>query len=198
MRASCPNPQTTAKTLNIGRGAANFTTLSVVKRNLSKRHALVQRRATAFWGGTMQSQILGPVIALVGWSLVMWVWLYARRIPAMKAAKIDIGKLTGGTGSDLKQVIPAKSQWPADNYNHLMEQPTLFYAICLTLAVMGQGDNLNATIAWAYVALRVAHSVVQATVNRIVVRFTLFALATIPLIMLTVHAAMAFWGLSFH
>lgn len=146
----------------------------------------------------MQSQILGPVIALVGWSLVMWVWLYARRIPAMKAAKIDIGKLTGGTGSDLKHVIPAKSQWPADNYNHLMEQPTLFYAICLTLAVMGQGDNLNATIAWAYVALRVAHSVVQATVNRIVVRFTLFALATIPLIMLTVHAAMAFWGLSFH
>lgn len=142
--------------------------------------------------------ILGPVIALVGWSLVMWVWLYARRIPAMKAAKIDIGKLTGGTGSDLKQIIPPKNQWPADNYNHLMEQPTLFYAICLALAVMGQGDGANAAIAWAYVVLRVAHSLVQATVNRIIVRFTLFALATIPLIMLTVHAAMAFWGLSFH
>ncbi|MCW4460318.1 MAPEG family protein [Sphingomonas sp. BT-65] len=146
----------------------------------------------------MHSQILGPVIALVGWSLVMWVWLYARRIPAMKAAKIDIGKLTGGTGPDLKQVIPAKSQWPADNYNHLMEQPTIFYAVCLTLALIGQGDNLNATIAWVYVILRIAHSIVQATVNRVMVRFTLFTLATIPLVMLTVHAAMGFWGLSFH
>lgn len=146
----------------------------------------------------MHSQILGPVIALVGWSLVMWLWLYLRRIPAMKAAKIDITKLTGGTGPDLKKLVPPKSQWPADNYNHLMEQPTLFYAICLTLAAMGQGDNLNVYIAWAYVVLRIAHSLVQVTVNRLIVRFTLFTLATIPLLMLTIHAAMAFWGLSFH
>jgi len=146
----------------------------------------------------MHAQILGPVIALVGWSLIMWVWLYARRIPAMRAAKIDVGKLTGGTGKDLKQIIPPQSQWPADNYNHLMEQPTIFYAISLTLALMGQGDGLNAQIAWAYVALRIVHSLVQATVNRVMVRFALFTLATIPLVMLTVHAAMAFWGLSFH
>lgn len=146
----------------------------------------------------MHAQILGPVIALVGWSLVMWVWLYARRIPAMRAAKIQIGKLSGGTGKDLKQIIPAQSQWPADNYNHLMEQPTIFYAICLTLAALGQGDGLNAHIAWAYVVLRIAHSIVQATVNRIIVRFALFSLATIPLLMLTVHAAMAFWGVRFH
>lgn len=144
----------------------------------------------------MHAQILGPVIALIGWSLVMWVWLYARRIPAMRAAKIQISKLTGGTGKDLKQIIPAQSQWPADNYNHLMEQPTLFYAICLTLALLGQGDNLNVHIAWAYVVLRIAHSLVQATVNRIIIRFALFTLATIPLVMLTVHAAMAFWGSS--
>lgn len=142
----------------------------------------------------MHAQILGPVIALVGWTLVMWIWLYARRIPAMRAAKIDISKLSGGTGKDLKQIIPAKSQWPADNYNHLMEQPTIFYAICLTLAALGQGDNLNVQIAWAYVVLRIIHSLVQATVNRIIVRFALFTLATIPLVMLTVHAAIAFWG----
>ena len=146
----------------------------------------------------MHAQILGPVIALVGWTLVMWVWLYARRIPAMKAAKIDIGKLTGGTGADLKAAIPPRSQWPADNYNHLMEQPTIFYATCLTLALMGQGDGANATIAWAYVILRIAHSLVQATVNRIMLRFTLFVLATIPLLMLTVHAGMGFWSVRLH
>lgn len=144
----------------------------------------------------MHAQILGPIVALVGWTLVMWLWLYARRIPAMRAAKIDIGKLTGGTGPDLKKVIPTKSQWPADNYNHLMEQPTIFYAIALALALMGQGDGFNAQIAWAYVILRIAHSLVQVTINRVAIRFALFTLSTIPLVMLAVHAAMAFWGSS--
>lgn len=141
----------------------------------------------------MHSAIFGPVIALIGWTLVMWLWMYATRIPAMKRAKIDVANLTGGTGADLRAVLPAKAQWPADNYNHLLEQPVLFYAICIVLALMDQGDNLNATIAWAYVALRIAHSLVQVTTNRVIIRFSLFALATITLIMLTVHAAMAFW-----
>jgi hypothetical protein len=70
----------------------------------------------------------------------------------------------------------------------------LFYAICIVLALMDQGDNLNAQIAWAYVALRIAHSLIQVTTNRVIIRFTLFSLATIVLMMLTVHAAMAYWG----
>ena len=146
----------------------------------------------------MHSAIFGPVIALISWTLVMWLWMYATRIPAMKRAGIDVAKLNGGTGADLRARIEIRAQWPADNYNHLLEQPVLFYAICIALALMGQGDNLNATIAWAYVALRIAHSLVQVTTNRVIIRFSLFSLATIALIMLTVHAAMAFWGVSFH
>ncbi|MCA1197382.1 MAPEG family protein [Sphingomonas sp. R647] len=146
----------------------------------------------------MHSAIFGPVIALIGWTLIIWLWMYFTRIPAMKAAGIDVANLTGGTGSDLKKVIPAKQQWPADNYNHLLEQPVLFYAICIVLALMDQGDNLNAQIAWAYVALRIAHSLIQVTTNRVIIRFSLFSLATIVLIMLTVHAAMAYWGVSLH
>lgn len=138
----------------------------------------------------MNSPILAPIIALVAWSLVMWLWMYARRIPAMKAAGIDTTNLVGGSGADLKAAIPAKAQWPADNYNHLMEQPTLFYAIALTLALLGSGGGVNAMIAWAYVALRVIHSIVQATVNRVIVRFTIFSLSTLCLIALTLHAAM--------
>ena len=67
----------------------------------------------------------------------------------------------------------------------------MFYAICLTLALVGQGDNLNATIAWVYVGLRVAHSLVQILSNRVVIRFALFALSSLALIMLVVHAVMA-------
>ena len=136
------------------------------------------------------SPILAPIVALVAWSLVMWVWMYATRIPAMNAAKIDTKNLVGGSGADLKAVIPAQAQWPADNYNHLMEQPTLFYAIALVLALLGAGGGLNLTIAWAYVALRIVHSIVQATFNRVIVRFTIFSLSTLCLIALTLHAAM--------
>ncbi len=146
----------------------------------------------------MKAEILGPMIALIGWSLVMLVWLVITRMPAMKKAGIDIKTITGGRPGALDGIVEDRAQWKAHNYIHLMEQPTLFYAICIVLAVMGQGDGFNATIAWAYVILRILHSIVQATFNRILVRFILFFLATIALLMLTVHAAMAFWGVSFH
>lgn len=139
---------------------------------------------------TEHSPILAPVVALIAWSLVMWLWMYATRIPAMRAAKIDTMNLVGGSGPDLKSVIPPKSQWPADNYNHLMEQPTLFYAVALVLALLGAGGGLNTTLAWIFVALRVLHSIVQVTVNRVIVRFLVFVLSTIVLIALTVHAGM--------
>lgn len=142
----------------------------------------------------MQHAILAPIVALVAWSLVMWVWMYVTRIPAMQKAQIDTFNLVGGSAADLRERIAPKSQWPADNYNHLHEQPTIFYAIALVHALLGTGDGINLTIAWAYVGLRIAHSIVQATVNRVIVRFTLFSLSTLCLIALTLHAAMALNG----
>ena len=136
------------------------------------------------------SPILAPIVALVAWSLVMWLWMYATRLPAMSAAKIDTKNLVGGSGADLKKVIPPQAQWPADNYNHLMEQPTLFYAIALVLAMLGAGGGVNLMIAWAYVVLRIAHSIVQATFNRVIIRFAIFSLSTLCLMALTLHAAM--------
>ena len=137
------------------------------------------------------AQIIAPVVALVAWSLVMWVWMYVTRIPAMQRAGIDTANLVGGSAADLRARIDPKAQWPADNYNHLHEQPTIFYAIALSLAMIGAGDGLNATIAWGYVALRIVHSLLQATVNRVIVRFALFSLSTLCLIALTLHAAIA-------
>ena len=95
--------------------------------------------------------ILKPVVVLVAWTIVMLAWLIATRIPAMKAAGVDFGKLIGGKGTDADGVLSARAQWKAHNHNHLMEQPTLFYAIAITLALIGQGGGINAGIAWAYV-----------------------------------------------
>jgi len=143
----------------------------------------------------MNSAILGPVVAMAAWTMVIWIWMYATRLPAMGRAGIDGKTVVGSTGGELRHVLVAKGEqrasWVADNYNHLHEAPTVFYAVCLALAMIGQGDNLNATIAWVYVALRVAHSLVQILSNRVIIRFGLFALSTFALIMLVVHAAMA-------
>jgi hypothetical protein len=139
----------------------------------------------------MRSEILAPVVALVAWTLVMLLWMLATRLPAMRSAGVDLSKLTGTKASDADKALPPQVQWKAHNYIHLMEQPTLFYAICLVLALLGAGHGVNAAIAWAYVALRVAHSIVQATVNRVWIRFVLFLLSTLALFALTLHAGMA-------
>lgn len=136
--------------------------------------------------------ILGPVAALALWSMVMWVWMYATRLPAMHRAKIDTANLVGGTGQNLESLLPPQVQWKAHNYNHLMEQPTLFYAVSIALAVGGMGGGLNAQIAWAYVALRIVHSLIQVTVNRVMWRFLVFVLASIALLALCIHAFMGF------
>ena len=137
----------------------------------------------------MQSLLFQPVIALVLWSFVMWAWLYATRIPAIRAAKAPMRPEM--TAADLNAVLPARVRWKADNYNHLMEQPTLFYAVALTLALAGAGDGLNAALAWGYVALRVVHSLVQALSNVILARFGIFRTASVVLLALAVRAALA-------
>ena len=133
------------------------------------------------------SPLLGPIVALVAWSLVMYVWLYIARIGAMRRGGISAKGMRGTRGLD--GIIPDKANWPAHNYSHLMEQPTIFYAIVLALVLMGFDHPINVYLAWAYVGLRIVHSIVQATVNVVRIRFILFALATLCLIGLTTHAA---------
>ncbi len=136
----------------------------------------------------MQAQMLAPAAVLVLWSIIMLVWLAATRLPplfkqpgGMAAAK------PGGRGADLEGVLPDNINWKSHNYTHLMEQPTLFYATVVILALMGPNEG-DVAIAWGYVVLRIAHSLWQATINKVPVRFTLFILSTICLILLAIHA----------
>src|SRR4051794_15616955 len=135
--------------------------------------------------------VLGPVVALVAWSLIMMAWMYAVRFPAMARKGISLKGRVGSKGGDLDGVVEPNVQWKAHNYNHLMEQPTLFYAIALSLALMDFGGGLNLYLAWAYVAFRVAHSLMQATTNVVRWRFLLFIGGSIVLAALTIHALLA-------
>ena len=139
------------------------------------------------------SLLLGPVVALVGWSLVMLVWAAIARAGAFRRLGVNLSTIPRGArgGDALAKAGEQQAEWKAHNYNHLMEQPTIFYAIVLALAIMGLDHPINVALAWGYVGLRVAHSIVQATVNIVAVRLPLFALSTLCLIGLTLHAAAA-------
>ena len=128
------------------------------------------------------TQFLTPVLVLVTWTLIMWVWMYATRIPAMNKAGVEPQEAAHpGTWAHR---IPSSVRAVADNYNHLHEQPTIFYALMFFAALTGGGDGTALSLAWAYVILRVLHSLVQATFNRVIVRFSIFALATVVLMVL--------------
>ncbi|MDX1496935.1 MAG: MAPEG family protein [Salinisphaeraceae bacterium] len=135
----------------------------------------------------IDTAILQPVIALVVWSMVMWLWMYITRIPAIQKSKMQLDP--EAVNGVQMSTLPAKVRWKADNYNHLMEQPTIFYATAISLALLGAGSGINLTLAWAYVGLRVVHSLVQALVNKIEVRFGIFALSSLVLIGLIFNAA---------
>jgi len=132
--------------------------------------------------------MLEPVIALISWTLIVWIWMYALRIPAMNAARIDPddakhpGSLNG---------LPSNVRAVADNYNHLHEQPTIFYALAFYTQLAGAADVLSVQLAWAYVGLRVVHSLVQNTANKVMIRFTVFGLSSLVLIAMTIRNLIA-------
>jgi hypothetical protein len=135
----------------------------------------------------LQSPILAPVIALVLWSFVMWAWLYATRIPAIVKGKVVLDP--NHLKEEFNSQLPAQVRWKADNYNHLMEQPTLFYAVGLSLALLGAGEGMTLGLAWTYVGLRILHSLAQALVNIIMLRFAIFMTASVVLLMMAVRTA---------
>ena len=136
----------------------------------------------------MHSPILAPLMALVLWSFVMWAWLYATRIPAITKSKIVYDPHR--PNEVFHAQLPAQVRWKADNYNNLMEQPTLFYAVALTLALLDAGSGLNVLLAWLYVGSRIAHSLIHAIINVVVLRFAVFMAASIVLLLLSLRAAL--------
>ncbi len=132
-------------------------------------------------------QMLGPVIALVAWSLVMWIWMYVARLPAIRASGMTLDP-EAPRGSQMA-TLPPRVRWKADNFNHLMEQPQVFYAVAIVLALLGVDSPASLALAWAYVVLRVIHSLFQALVNTIPIRFVLFVASNVPLFALTAIAA---------
>jgi len=135
--------------------------------------------------------MMTPVLALIIWTLIVWIWMYATRIPAMQKAKIHPQK---AIHAGALSVLPTNVRVVAENYNHLHEQPTLFYALAIYSHLVGVADPINIYLAWGYVALRVAHSVAQIILKKVMIRFSLFALSSVLLIIMAVRNLLALVG----
>lgn len=139
----------------------------------------------------MFQTIMTPVLILASWTLVMWVWMYVTRIPAMQKAGIDAAKMKEKSEME---VLPRDVRQIADNYNHLHEQPVIFYALAVYSHTVGVADPLNIYMAWGYVGLRIAHSIFQSTINFIPVRFGLFTLASLTLFVIAIRNLLALFA----
>jgi hypothetical protein len=129
-----------------------------------------------------------PLLVLVCWTLVIWLWMYATRIPAMQKAGINAAKMKEKSEMD---VLPRSVRQIADNHNHLHEQPVIFYALVTYSHLVGVGDDINIGFAWTYVILRIIHSLVQGTINFIPLRFGVYALATVCLFVIAIRNLIA-------
>ena len=132
--------------------------------------------------------IVLPVMVLAGWTIVVWAWMLIVRLPALRAAGVKLGKLRGGTGRNAAGIVPDAVQWKADNYNHLHEAPTVFYAVALGLAIIGHGDGLNAQLAWLYVGLRIGHSLIQTVWNKVIWRLAVYIASQLVIAALVISA----------
>ena len=140
----------------------------------------------------MDTSILAPAAALVVWSIIMLFWMAGTRLPAMSKIGMDLSKAApGGRGQDIDPHVSPSVAWKSHNYTHLMEQPTIFYATIMILAISGGATSLSVSLAWGYTVLRVIHSVWQSTVNTVSVRFMLFVLSSLCLTVLAVQAVLA-------
>jgi hypothetical protein len=127
------------------------------------------------------TSMLTPVLALIVLTLLVWIWMYATRIPAMQKAGIAAQK---GRHPGSLDVLPSSARQVADNYNHLLEQPTIFYALVFYIVLSGHTDALHIYSAWAYVGLRLVHTLIQCTANIVMARFTVFTISTLVLMVM--------------
>ena len=138
-----------------------------------------------------ETAILAPAAVLAGWTMVVFLWLLARRIPAFSAAGVKLGEMPPGTrGGDGEAQMPAKANWISHNYTHLMEQPTVFYPVVIMLAVVGDNSAFSVNLAWGYTGLRILHSCWQANINTVPIRVAFFGLSSLCLIVLAARAVM--------
>ncbi len=133
-----------------------------------------------------QNAIFGPFLSVMLLTLIVWFYMYSKRIPFLQQSKVDLNNLTA---AELARISPRAVANPSDNLKNLFELPTLFYGLTLYLFVANKVDGTYVAAAWTFAAFRVLHSAVHCTVNIVLVRFWLYCISALALWFMLVRAA---------
>lgn len=137
-----------------------------------------------------QNQIFGPVIAMMLLTIVVWVYMYAKRIPFINSLNLEPNQITP---AELAKRSPPSVANPSDNLRNLFEVPILFYAVATYLFVTGKVDQVHVVAAWSYFVLRTLHSAIHCTINIVLLRFIIYALSSVCVFVMIVRAALDYY-----
>ena len=138
-----------------------------------------------------QNAIFGPFLVMMVLTIVVWLFLFAKRIPFLNSVDIEPNDITP---AKLAEISPPAVTNPSDNLKNLFEMPVLFYAMTLYLYAVGEVDNLHLIAAWVFVAFRALHSAIHCTVNAVMARFAVYALSCLALFFMVGRAALEFFA----
>lgn len=138
-----------------------------------------------------QQAIFGPFFATIFLTLLVWVYMYVRRISFIRSNNLSEKELSPVV---FAQLSPPEVANPSDNLKNLFEIPVLFYTLVLYLFVTQQVDPTYVTAAWIFVVFRVLHSFVHCTFNLIILRFYLYLIATLAVWFMTIRAVLVYFG----
>ena len=139
-----------------------------------------------------QDAIFSPFFATMFLTLVVWVYMYIRRISFIIGRKISQQEIS--VPGTLAQISPPNVSNPSDNLKNLFEIPVLFYALVLYLFITKQVDTVYVNAAWVFVVVRILHSAVHCTFNLVILRFYLYLFATIAVWFIAIRAALIHFG----
>jgi len=139
-----------------------------------------------------QTAIFGPFFATMFLTLLVWLYMYIRRIRFITSSKLSPKELA--VPGALAQLSPPEVSNPSDNLKNLFEIPVLFYALALYLFVTKQVDATYVTAAWVFVGFRALHSAVHCTFNLVLLRFYLYLFATLAVWFMGIRAALTYFG----
>jgi hypothetical protein len=131
----------------------------------------------------MSTAIFYPVVALVLWTFAVFLLVPRARFRAARAKQVRVADFAFGESEN----VPGEARLPNRNFMNLLEMPVLFYVACLVVYVIGKVDAWSLGLAWLYVALRIAHSVIHVTYNHVIHRMRAFALSFLVLIALWIR-----------
>lgn len=136
-----------------------------------------------------QAIIFEAVLAMLLLTLVIWLWMFARRMSYLLANKIDAESLK--SPEQVTEVLPESAAAPGHNFKNLFEMPVVFYTVCAAAYALNQVDGTLINCAWAFVALRAIHSVVHCTYNRVLHRFVAYLASSLVVWFMVVKVSLA-------